>query len=222
MDLIVFLIIIFMGNGLLKRFQQEKDQAELEKNETKPAETNKTTRTQKTATNPTLESIKEQTRRLADQHAPMGSGEDKQVTNHPQSDKQQPTKPMQDNHTPEPLPGQRNRRPKRNQGKQTTKRQPPASPIVKPEPSFDEIVASKKQSLRQREQRQTLSEDHDDRPFKRDTFYDELMSQSFDDVLEVERTQPTSSSGQKIDARGLRQAIIMKEILDKPVSLREE
>ncbi|MGX7091704.1 hypothetical protein [Hutsoniella sourekii] len=88
-------------------------------------------------------------------------------------------------------------------------------------PSIDQSIRVKQASLKKREQRQTLT---DDRPFRRDEFYDELMNQEFIEEPQVERRRKAQGARRpslQLEPRSLRQAVIMKEILDKPLSYRD-
>ncbi len=212
MELLFYFVIFFFARRLVQRMNEEVDHEDTETDEMKATEPKYSARSTKPERTPSLESIKEQTRRLADQQALINRNKEVQQTVQPMKKRNAGKQKQADN----PLEQWTKQR------QQTSKRQRQARRSVHSEPSIDEVIASKQQSLRQREQRQTLSDERDERPFKRDTFYDELMSESFDEILEVERTQPAQSPSRTIDARALRQAVVMKEILDKPLSLRGE
>ncbi|MBG9984653.1 hypothetical protein HYO62_07060 [Aerococcaceae bacterium DSM 111022] len=115
--------------------------------------------------------------------------------------------------------------------KTTTKEHTMSSrPSLSKEMSIEESLRLKQDRLAKKQQNLTqksrsnktnkTSQPNTRTVFGEDDFYERLMSGELDQEIEVERQGRKSVKTLKVDNKELRRAVIMKEVLDKPVSLK--
>lgn len=106
----------------------------------------------------------------------------------------------------------------------TTTQQMSMRPSLSKEMSIEESMRLKQDRLDKKQQnlreKALPSQTNTRTVFGQDDFYDRLMRGELDQEVEVEHKGRKSVKTMKVDNKELRRAIIMKEILDKPVSLK--